>query len=371
MVLALDGPADDPTTLLVPACTQGDQTADPARRLLELAAMFGPRGMMQSICADSLRPALHAFARTIGKAVSEPDCTSRDCPCKPPFVCKDDRCTCESAAACTESACDAIADGCGGPHYCRSCPGTLSCAALGNVNQCETSSTCPVGHVCMRLLAGAAAPAAIAAPAQLWLFEGVGANGLPDPAARMVRGMTEPVRSADMSEYLYDFDLTGFFYENLPEAHVAIAISPNDLGNGPEVGDQWYLYPQKLQFAPGWLADMGLVFRLDPMPLTPDLPFTVGNEGEGLVTCGAGACADSCCDGVCSVGCAVDAPTVFSCDGPEDCGTGYLCCGNVEKTETQCTAAMSCPVYTCHASAHCTNAPNVCEIGVSTVGFCQ
>jgi hypothetical protein len=206
----------------------------------------------------------------------------------------------------------------------------------------------------------------------VWLFEDVGANGLPDPAARMVMGMTVPVRSADMTEYVYDFDLTGFFYENLPEAHVAIAISPNDLSNGPEVGDQWYLYPQKLQFGPGWLADMGWVFRLDPMPLTADMPLTVGNEGEGLVTCGSGACADTCCDGVCSPGCALEVPTAFSCDGPEDCGTGSLCCGNAEQTQTQCMMATSCPVYTCHTSADCTNAPNRCgELGTTTVGFCQ
>ncbi|HMI91747.1 MAG TPA: hypothetical protein VK509_10315, partial [Polyangiales bacterium] len=370
MVLALDGSEDDPVTTLVPACTQGEQSADPARRLLELADMFGKRGIMQSICAASIRPALHAFARTIGQAVSEPDCTSSDCPCQPPFVCKDERCTCDATVQCEPGTCDAIADGCGGPHYCESCPGTLSCAALGHANQCETTSTCAPGHVCMRVYFGTAAPEALAHSA-LWFFRDLADDGFPDPVMRMTTGMAVPVRDEVMMQYSYDFDLTGFDFSELPEVYVALATSANDLANGPEPGDQWYVHPSKLRLAPGWLADLGQVFALQLIPLTADKPLTSGHEGEGLIHCGAGACRHSCCDDVCSgSGCDAMAVKRISCDGPEDCTGGQICCGQADRSETFCSAAELCTLRVCHADDQCV-APQFCNPIGTPISFCQ
>jgi hypothetical protein len=125
-----------------------------------------------------------------------------------------------------------------------------------------------------------------------------------------------------------------------------------------------------LRLAPGWLADLGHPFGLDLIPLTADMPLTSGDEGEGLVQCGADACRHSCCDDVCSAwGCDVMAIKRISCDGPEDCTGGQACCTETDRSETFCSGPEFCTTRVCHADAQCV-APQVC-FAFGAIGFCQ
>jgi len=62
---------------LTPSCTRsvpGEQqpaTAYPPRRIVELAQMFGPNGMVQSICQDDFGPAVDMLVNTMSKPLGE------------------------------------------------------------------------------------------------------------------------------------------------------------------------------------------------------------------------------------------------------------------------------------------------------------
>jgi hypothetical protein len=95
------------------------------------------------------------------------------------------------------------------------------------------------------------------------------------------------------------------------------------------------------------------------IPLPADDPSTPGDDRPGRITCLDGStCQDRCCevgphlDWVCATGgvCPADLWGQVSCDGPEDCPTGQVCCPMPDELRCQAT----CPVDTiCHADRDC------------------
>ena len=71
MTPVADGDPYDPSTLIKPACKQNGLTATPPVRLLEMAAAFGPRGVLGSVCADDYGHTTGRLIRAIGQRMTE------------------------------------------------------------------------------------------------------------------------------------------------------------------------------------------------------------------------------------------------------------------------------------------------------------
>jgi hypothetical protein len=110
--------------------------------------------------------------------------------------------------------------------------------------------------------------------------------------------------------------------------------------------------------------------------LPVDDPSTPGDDRAGWVTCVYGsACQDRCCrvsgpslPWVCSTGgvCPGNVWGQSSCDGPEDCAQGQVCC----PMSDDISCRTSCPVETiCHTDRDCTTG-QVCSQQVGALGQC-
>jgi hypothetical protein len=335
------------------ACEQeNSQGATPARRLVELAAMFGSRGVVQSMCAPSIRASMRAFASAIGDAVNAPDCAGDACPCDAPFSCVDGRCTCSAQVTCPTDACDPIPDDCGGARDCGGCNGTLECAGDGTANVCANTSTCALGHVCATLHTDTM----VATSATAWFFVGdLPESGVPDIASRIESGVysTPAASEGSPNNRVVDLDLTGYDTNITPRAHLAIVIADHDLATTPvRSGDRYYLFPRELSFGGDWVAqEEPFIFLFNSstrlLPITPDDAATVGHDTENMVMCVDQPCPFTCCeDGTCG-GCGVG--TIIACDGPEDCPAQQCC---LSAGSARCGSDCIDGVL-CHSNAHC------------------
>jgi hypothetical protein len=128
---------------------------------------------------------------------------------------------------------------------------------------------------------------------------------------------------------------------------------------------------------------------LVPVVDDPDSP---GNDAAGVVRCTArrhdqageprvcDVSSNTCCifeqdGGACgSVACS-EAQNEFehACDGPEDCGTGQICCGEPRGSHL-CTAEDACSARrVCHTSGDCPGVSAACvpaTTGIADVGYC-
>lgn len=338
-----------PDSFLGAACERNGQTATPGRRLVELAAMFGERGYVDSLCAPSLRGSLRGFARAVAAAAAAPDCAIDACPCEEPFVCERGRCTCDAAALCPEGACDAVADGCGGARFCGGCPGTLRCGHEV-ASECGNPSSCQPGHVCVSGTTSGLVPASAA----LWYFPSpLPVSGIPELAQRIELAVG-PVTQV---EGRYEIDIAAAALGALSEGYLAIVLSGRELATASVAsGDEWYFHPTKLSFRPGWTVALSFApTRL--LPLTADVPGTPGHEGEGIVSCGGHTCTAWCCGGTGECEPSVCESYWINCDGAEDCASGFVCCA--DGGHSQCVPDGVCAEVVCHGSEAC-EAPLAC-----------
>lgn len=349
MAITPSGDLESPATYPENACERDGQGAMPARRLLQLADTFGERGFIQSLCAASLRTTLRRFADAIGQANADADCATDACPCEAPFVCDEGRCTCDAAITCHD-ACDALADGCGGAHYCGGCPGTLQCSAE-EASVCANTSECAEGHVCATFFANVLVPT----HAAIWLLPSADEPPvIPDLSMRSELGFGT-VTGAD-GMYEVDIDLSTAGLSESSKGYLAIIAANHDLAvDGARPGDQWFLNGQELSFGDGWTVSLaGGVLSL--LPLTPDDAVTPGDEREGVVAC-AEPCATQCCGGE-TCGYDVCESYVVGCDGAEDCiYAGDVCCAQTDYAS--CLPKESCTAIACHDTGDC-EAPKLC-----------
>jgi len=285
---------------------------------------------------------------------------------------------------CPEQSCGVIADGCGETVNCGKCPGTLACG-LKHANRCGTESVCPMNHVCalvelfgaqvgaspkgVLVLLYADKPSAdIALPSQVLAKK---LTRLPPESggitvSEVAPGVQDQRELVKVSVDIGDWPkLSGYF----------IVVLSHSLDPQPELGDviAYQRHSGPLTVSPGGVYDLGALpgRYFAPEPDDRDRP---GNEGAHVVEC-AGPCPFKCCQRfqeqptwasrICAESCDDAALLHVSCDGPEDCAVGQVCCqtgdpvtgrSRADCTSATCTTSLAVTGTTfrlCHSDSHC------------------
>lgn len=124
-------------------------------------------------------------------------------------------------------------------------------------------------------------------------------------------------------------------------------------------------------------------FRRTDAFVPPDAPVTRPDAGPPGVVCGTSVCASPqvCCiqrrgreqTRTCTAADACSGGVAAECDGPEDCGSGEVCCGARRPGSigaAECTAESMCRVgRVCHVDVDCQSGQRCCDI--MGVGVCS